>query len=779
MAVGLQYIDRFCAARLKEAMVKGKHRRGLTASLAAVLLFGMCACSRDPNVRKQKYLESGDRYFAKGNYRAAVIQFTNAARLDPNFAEAHDRLAQSYLKLQDWNNAYQELTRSVELQPSNYRAQVDLINLLIAANQFNSAQEKVDSLLEKDPKDPQVHATVASLMAAQGNTASAIREIETAISLAPNEPGLRIALGLLEIKANRIDTAESSLKDAVELDPNSVAPLIALGSYYLQFKRYTEAQQQFLRAKDVQPTNPEIWSDLAHVQLAQGNRAEAERIMQQAKQTLLRDSNGYRLLGDFYIATNQMDKAVTEYASLYRDHPEDPAVQKNYIQLLIIKVRLNEAAELNKSLLKEHPQDEDGLLYQGQILNGQGQFASAVHPLETILNENPNNAMAHYHLGVAHNGLGNLERAEGEWRQAVSIRPDLVDAQTALATIAIRNGDMHALAFIGNQLVKYQPNLPNGYLFRATAETNLQRFANAGADLRQAKALAPDTPDPYIQTGNLQVAEGRLEEAESSYEQALKIDPGSLEALRRLVEFYLREKRADKALARVDAQVTAANTSLSHYLRAVALLSMQDLTAGETELRKAISLDNSNLEAIEALARVEVARGSIDQAIAVYQKAVQDNPRNDGLCVTLGSLLETRGNLDGAEQSYKKALQIRPDNADAANDLAYLLLKKGDADGALILAQQARRAMPNSPNVADTLGWAYFKRGMYSQALELLHEAATKVPDNPTYHYHLGMAYQSEKQISEARLHFERVLKIDPNYENAGDIRKALAELQQ
>jgi hypothetical protein len=31
----------------------------------------LTGCSRDPNVRKQKYLESGQRYFDKGMYREA------------------------------------------------------------------------------------------------------------------------------------------------------------------------------------------------------------------------------------------------------------------------------------------------------------------------------------------------------------------------------------------------------------------------------------------------------------------------------------------------------------------------------------------------------------------------------------------------------------------------------------------------------------------------------------------------------------------------------------
>ena len=43
------------------------------------------------------------------------------------------------------------------------------------------------------------------------------------------------------------------------------------------------------------------------------------------------------MLGDFYFSNNQLDKATEEYGELYRDHPKDLVVKKNYIQLLILK----------------------------------------------------------------------------------------------------------------------------------------------------------------------------------------------------------------------------------------------------------------------------------------------------------------------------------------------------------------------------------------------------------------------------------------------------------
>ena len=59
------------------------------------------------------------------------------------------------------------------------------------------------------------------------------------------------------------------------------------------------------------------------------------------------------MLGDFYFANGDLDKATAEYASLYSDHPRDMQVKRNYIQLLILKNQLQEATKLNDELVKD------------------------------------------------------------------------------------------------------------------------------------------------------------------------------------------------------------------------------------------------------------------------------------------------------------------------------------------------------------------------------------------------------------------------------------------
>src|SRR3984885_12790820 len=128
------FADELC--RIVPASAVGESNMSRSVSvpllLACSLLTALCTgCSRDPNIRKQKYLDSGEKYAAEGKYREAVIQFRNAILIDSRFAHAHYDLSQAYLKLGDSNDAFQELTRSVELAPDNYRAHTDLVNLLI------------------------------------------------------------------------------------------------------------------------------------------------------------------------------------------------------------------------------------------------------------------------------------------------------------------------------------------------------------------------------------------------------------------------------------------------------------------------------------------------------------------------------------------------------------------------------------------------------------------------------------------------------------------------
>ena len=76
--------------------------RYLVPIVMAMLAIFFAGCSRNPDVAKRKYLESGMKYMDQEKYDSATIQFKKALQIDPKYAEAHYQLAEADLK-QDHN----------------------------------------------------------------------------------------------------------------------------------------------------------------------------------------------------------------------------------------------------------------------------------------------------------------------------------------------------------------------------------------------------------------------------------------------------------------------------------------------------------------------------------------------------------------------------------------------------------------------------------------------------------------------------------------------------
>jgi tetratricopeptide (TPR) repeat protein len=245
---------------------------------------------------------------------------------------------------------------------------------------------------------------------------------------------------------------------------------------------------------------------------------------------------------------------------------------------------------------------------------------------------------------------------------------------------------------------------------------------------------------------------------------------------------YLVQGLPDRALAVANVQIAKTpNNSVAYDLLGSLLRSKKDLTGAEAAFGRAISLDAKNYDALIKLVQVQSAKGEIDRAIATCQQAIKDHPRMPEFYTLLGELYGSKQNWSEARNAYQEARNLQPNDPIATRNLADVLLQSGgNLDDALSLAQAAQRSMTDSPAAADTLGWVYYQKGEYPLALSLFEQALKlqqkrDLPDSPDIHYHLGLAYQKTEHPALARQHLEHVLKIDPNYRAAADIRKQLS----
>ncbi len=83
-----------------------------------IALIAGSACSRDPNVAKKVYLESGNRYFDRGKFKEASMMYRNALKKDARYGDAYYRLGLTLVKLNDVNGAWRSFMRALDLLPA-------------------------------------------------------------------------------------------------------------------------------------------------------------------------------------------------------------------------------------------------------------------------------------------------------------------------------------------------------------------------------------------------------------------------------------------------------------------------------------------------------------------------------------------------------------------------------------------------------------------------------------------------------------------------------------
>src|SRR3989442_8621165 len=117
------------------------------------VLVVMTGCSRSPEAKKARHLERGDKYFAKAQYREALIEYANVLQIDGGNPRAIRQLAFAHYQLGQIGQAFPYLVKSQELDPVDPEVRLKLGNIYLVARQPAEARKQVAAVLGNDPKN--------------------------------------------------------------------------------------------------------------------------------------------------------------------------------------------------------------------------------------------------------------------------------------------------------------------------------------------------------------------------------------------------------------------------------------------------------------------------------------------------------------------------------------------------------------------------------------------------------------------------------------------------
>lgn len=239
------------------------------AVLIALLAVPGCVTSRGEQMQKPDpaayHYQMGLSYLGERNYTAALIDLTEAEKLDPdnpdvlyhlgmaymgkkrpdlaearlqraimlksNYSAARNDLGVAYLELKRWDNAIQQfkIVKDDLFYDNSENATINLGLAYLGKGDYQKALTELHPLAAINPRNPVIRLSLGRVLFAMDKSEQAIGEYKKAIEIYRDYGAAHYYLGQAQLKLNNLDAARTAFNEAVKLIPDTELGRAALG----------------------------------------------------------------------------------------------------------------------------------------------------------------------------------------------------------------------------------------------------------------------------------------------------------------------------------------------------------------------------------------------------------------------------------------------------------------------------------------------------------------------------------------------------------------------
>jgi tetratricopeptide (TPR) repeat protein len=425
---------------------------------------------------------------------------------------------------------------------------------------------------------------------------------------------------------------------------------------------------------------------------------------------------------------------------------------------------------------------------------------------------------AYYHYALAHMyeeqvtvyGRSDLaNKAIEEYRQAIEADPSSEFLTAGLAELYVKTGRIRDAVLEAQDIIKRDPkNLEAHKLLGRIYLRSLGDMPGGnGSDnvlklaieqYEEIVRLEPDNVDDHLLLGRLYRLSSEMQKAEAELKTAVKLDPGSEEAVTTLAMLYTDEGDTSHALQVLSSVPDTARSAKLYAALGAAYEQRKDYKSAIDAFRHAIVLDRDNLDAIRGLAENLMNDGQFEAALEQYKVIVDSNQEDAQSYVRMAEIYRRQGKYDLALESLKKADTLVPDSAEVAYNMAAVYQGQGRYDDAIKLLQdllkkndtsQADRT--NRSIFLERLGMIYREQENYTAAVETFRKLLPLGDENARQGYQeIIDTYREAKQWPQAtaaakeavqKMPDDRDLRmvLDAQLADTGDVDSAVADVHK
>lgn len=413
--------------------------------------------------------------------------------------------------------------------------------------------------------------------------------------------------------------------------------------------------------------------------------------------------------------------------------------------------------------------------YYGKALEHveDGNLRAAVIELKNALQRNPNNVEARVLLGEVYLRIGDGASAEKELRAALRAGEDREGLAVPLGQALLLQGRFADL--LGEIPAE---GLPAARAFemlmlRGEAQVRLARYDAARQSYDQAVALRPDDARGHLGLGRLSLLLKDYADAETRTAEALRLQPGYVEARLLQAEVRRQSGATEDAASLFGEVLSAADLSGGARLRALlghasALVALGRDADAEDDLDAVRELAPGTPLAAYLQAGIEFRRSDLAAARRTLESAgpvLADFPPAQLLFAVVHFASEE---IETARVWAVRYLAGQPESLEARKLLGAILLRLDDPKEALTVLGPARTQAPEDPQVLMLLGTAYLRSGRTEEAAGLLQRAAEIAPEDPRVLGQLALSHIASGRREDAQTALDESLDLGADAASIG-----------
>jgi cellulose synthase operon protein C len=556
------------------------------------------------------------------------------------------------------------------------------------------ATEAASAALLVKPAFVPATVVLAQIQASEGQFPQAIALLDTALAASPgNESASVLRAELMWRGLKDAPGATAAYRKVLEKTPDSLGAHTALITLLNQAGKKEESTAQFAAMKKALPNHPETLFYEAQTLFGAQDFKGAIAIIDQLLKALPESARLLELGGATNYRLGQYSAAETMLNRALKNAPGQALSRQLLAQTHLRNNQATKALETLQPLLAKDP-DASSLAIAGEahLLLGDTKASNAA--FEAATKADPSNTRVRTAAAAAQATQGNAAALND--LEAIAAGDSGPRADLALISARMRAGDGPGALKAVDALEKKMPDraMPQG--LRGQVLLGQRDLAGARKSFEAALAKEATYFPAVVSLAGIEQSEGKADLARKRFEDFIKANPNSYQALLSLADLNSRNgapaaevTRLVREAVRVSPQEPQPRMTLVEQL-----ISTGDTKAAVVLAQESVVTMPSSLEMLESLGRAQLAAGDAQQAVSTFKKVAALQPNNPRLQVRLAEAFLMRKDSPAAVQALNRALEAMPNFLPAKKGLVTLaIMDKRYADG-LVVAKELQKNFP-------------------------------------------------------------------------------------